>query len=231
MFIGLRALERLYLQKNNISWIHDECFSSHTKALQYIDLSYNLIKSVSRSVFSGLAFIEEINLSHNQITELEEGSFTNLRSLRILDLSYNRLRTVDYTTTFHISGLEILKICCNALVDFNVLSGGATSYGYGNVGNSGEKYGSGGQGSSNSNSNVSPVGSSGGGGGLGGYASMMLHGGILIPGAVGGAIQIALKELDIRQNHLTASTLRQIEMGRLEVLQISGNNLTGNQII
>ncbi len=219
MFVGLRSLERLYLQRNNISWIHDECFSAHTKALQYIDLSYNMIKTVTRSFFTGLAFIEEINLSHNLITELEEGSFSNLRSLRILDLGNNRLTSVDYTANFHVGGLEILKICCNSLIEFNVLSN-PNSYNYGNIGNSGEKY-------------VGVAGSSSGGTGnvgagssTGGYASMMLHGGILIPGIIGGSIQIALKELDLRQNQLTASTLRQIEMGRLEVLQISGNNLT-----
>lgn len=120
------------------------------------------------------------------------------------------------------SGLEILKICCNSLVEFNVLSG---SGGFGYGGNSGEKYGGvGGAGGGGGGSTSGGTGSSSGS--VGGYASMVLHGGILIPGIVGGTIQIALKELDLRQNQLTASTLRQIEMGRLEVLQISGNNLT-----
>lgn len=211
MFIGLRSLERLYLQRNNITWIHEECFSSHTKALQYIDLSYNMIKTVTRSIFTGLAFIEEINLSHNLITELEEGSFSNLRSLRIIDISNNRLTTVDYTANFHVGGLEILKMCCNSLIEFNVLSS-PNSYNYGS---SGEKY-----------AGVAGTGNVGAGSSTGGYASMMLHGGILIPGIIGGNIQIALKELDLRQNQLTASTLRQIQMERVEVLQISTNNLT-----
>lgn len=182
-FWGLRSLERLYLQRNNISWIHGDCFSSQTKALTYIDLSFNGLKTINRAIFSGLAFIEEINLSHNHITTLEEGSFSNLRSLRILDLSSNRVQALHYSATFHPGGLEILKLCCNSLTEFHLPLSMATPSTSGSA-EMGQRFGS-------SPPNI-----------------------------------IALKELDLQNNQVTASTLRQLHLGRLEVLQVSGNNLT-----
>ncbi|XP_035710126.1 protein artichoke [Folsomia candida] len=184
-FSGLRSLERLYLQRNNISWIHGDAFSSQTKALQYLDLSFNQLKTINRAIFSGLAFIEEINLSHNDISTLEDGSFSNLRSLRILDLSTNRIQSLHYASTFHPAGLEILKICCNTLSEL-LIGIPATS--------SSSSLSSGETGSLTSPRFQSPP--------------------------------IALKELDLQQNDLTGSVVRQLNLGRLEVLQISGNNLT-----
>jgi len=199
IFLGLRSLERLYLQKNNISWIHPDTFSSQTKALQYLDLSYNELQSISRTVFAGLAFIEEINLSNNFISSLEEGAFSYLRSLRILDLSYNKLTILDYSQVFHPGGLEILKLCCNSLKEFYVRTS-----------------------SPGSSSLVTPFPHSNTAGGNSGNSPPSSSGEIrLSPG-----IAVALRELDLQQNSLTGSTFRQIEMGRVEVLQISGNNLT-----
>ena len=193
-FLGLRNLERLYLQKNNITSIHSECFSSQTRAIQYIDLSFNSLRTISASLFAGLAFVEEINLSSNQIMALDDGAFANLRSLRIIDLSTNQLTSLDYTLIFHLSGLEILKICCNALNEFRGAGRGLVGMG------------------------SSPGGSSSG---------SSVSNGIYTSGSSSSSgPQISLKELDLRENLLVGSNLRQMEMLRLEVLQVSGNNLT-----
>jgi len=173
MFTGLRSLTRLYLQHNNISWIHGDCFRTQTKAVQYIDLSYNSLKIIYRTVFSALAFIEEINLSHNLISSIEEASFVNLRSLRILDLSHNYLVSVDYGSVFQFSGLHILKLGSNRLLDFNI---------------------------EHRTPAVTGIGPANG--------------------------NILLTELDLSENQLRAQTLQGMEMPRLEVLQLSGNNLT-----
>ena len=186
VFYGLRNLARLHLQKNNISWIHEEALNGHTKAVQYIDLSYNALRTLHKNLFRTLEHIGEINLSHNEIMSVEEGTFTHLQSLRIIDLSYNRLVSLDYTAQFHAVGLEILKICCNTLQQFRVRPSKINPS-------------RGSQASSTTSS--------------GGSAKQQQH-------------VIGLQELDLRKNQLGASTLKHVELPKLRVLQVCGNNLT-----
>ncbi|XP_045149086.1 tsukushi [Echinops telfairi] len=59
-----------------------------------LDLSYNLLTSISPTAFSRLRYLESLDLSHNGLAALPAESFAS-SPLSDLNLSYNRLREVS----------------------------------------------------------------------------------------------------------------------------------------
>uniref|UniRef100_A0AAA9S4M0 Tsukushi n=4 Tax=Bos TaxID=9903 RepID=A0AAA9S4M0_BOVIN len=62
--------------------------------LSGLDLSYNLLTSLSPTAFSRLRYLESLDLSHNGLAALPTGSFTS-SPLSDVNLSHNRLREVS----------------------------------------------------------------------------------------------------------------------------------------
>ena len=62
--------------------------------LSGLDLSYNLLTSLSPTAFSRLRYLESLDLSHNGLAALPAESFTS-SPLSDVNLSHNRLREVS----------------------------------------------------------------------------------------------------------------------------------------
>lgn len=66
--------------------------------LRYIDMNWNQMHIVKRTLFTNLKSLEELNLSWNEITEIQAKAFVNLKKLNRLDLSNNAIGTLTRNT-------------------------------------------------------------------------------------------------------------------------------------
>ncbi|XP_059160471.1 leucine-rich repeat and fibronectin type III domain-containing protein 1-like protein [Physella acuta] len=89
-FLGLEGLKGL-----DLSWNHIESVESlfHLKSLSVLDLSHNLINSLSLDSFSGLSSLKSLNLKNNSLEDFALGMLLNTPSLELLNLQNNLLRT------------------------------------------------------------------------------------------------------------------------------------------
>ena len=135
------TIQRLLLSMNNISNISTGIFANRMyEALQHLDLSHNLIKSLpddicqlSRTLhtlnlagnqldtqslqpISKLTALQSLNLSNNGITALHE-DLGSLSSLEDLNLNYNKLSALPNGFTTNLSRLRHLQLYAN---DFKV---------------------------------------------------------------------------------------------------------------
>ncbi|XP_044307273.1 fibromodulin [Varanus komodoensis] len=89
VFAKLKNLERLYLDRNNLTKIPTPL----PRSLRELHLSYNQISKVPSNALEGLENLTALYLSHNQIYEMGP-NLKGLKSLILADLSYNQLRKV-----------------------------------------------------------------------------------------------------------------------------------------
>ena len=91
-FSGLRALNSLLLNNNNLSTLPAGLFDGLT-ALQYLYLNSNAeMRTLPAGIFDSLSALEYLHLHNNRLNQLPAGLFDELVSLKTLDLSGNRLR-------------------------------------------------------------------------------------------------------------------------------------------
>jgi len=104
---GLRVLN---ISHNEITAVTRKSFALRHNVKLYevsvIDLSYNLIREISGSIFEKFWALRSLNFSHNDLKRLGFGSFGNLPTILHVDLSHNQLRDVGGS----ISGLQSLQV-------------------------------------------------------------------------------------------------------------------------
>jgi len=104
-FTSIRSLN---LSFNEITAVNKKSFKFRHNVKLYemavVDLSHNVLREVSGSVFEKFWALRYLNLSHNSLKRMASGAFGNLPTLLDLDLSHNQLRDLG-----SISGLISLK--------------------------------------------------------------------------------------------------------------------------
>lgn len=113
---GLRRLQELRLQHNNITDISGEIFNGLI-SLRILNISYNGLQSIPEGTFANLKELREIYLNNNLLYELARGVFHRLEQLLVLDLSNNQLSSahIDGGTYIGLIRLVILNLSNNAL--------------------------------------------------------------------------------------------------------------------
>ncbi|XP_026748858.2 toll-like receptor 7 [Galleria mellonella] len=113
---GLRRLQELRLQHNNISDISGETFNGLI-SLRILNISNNNIQSIPEGTFASTKELREVYLNNNLLFELARGVFHRLEQLLVLDLSSNQLSSahIDGGTFIGLIRLVILNLSNNAL--------------------------------------------------------------------------------------------------------------------
>ena len=109
---GVRRLNYLHLQKNQIQTVEGRSFGVHN--ILSVNLAYNEIQSFN---FSGLSY-EKMHLSNNNISNIEEGSFGEISFISALLLERNNLTSIKrksfqgihFISELHLQGNSLQKI-------------------------------------------------------------------------------------------------------------------------
>ena len=80
-----------------------------------LDISKYNLKSVPKSFFLNVKYIEKADLSSNEIEYVEDDAFRHLAYLRTLDLSHNKIQIITTDTLSGLGKLEKLKLSNNLL--------------------------------------------------------------------------------------------------------------------
>lgn len=97
VFQHMDKLKSLDLSVNLLNSLSNESFGS-LKSLQFLDLSYNYISFFNPTVFRGLFELKYLSLRGNKISLLPSGAFKDLLVLKELDLSQNYISTIQVDT-------------------------------------------------------------------------------------------------------------------------------------
>lgn len=114
---GLENVERLYLGKNKISSIATDAFGHGLKNLQILHLNNNNISFLNEITFKGLKSLEKISLSFNLLTEISSKLFSENIRLQEIHLRSNKLMSIDYNAFNHMSSLKTLDLRDNNCID------------------------------------------------------------------------------------------------------------------
>ncbi|KAF2884582.1 hypothetical protein ILUMI_21585 [Ignelater luminosus] len=109
-----RVLQVLYLNNNNISYIHKTTFKNTTN-LRRLDLNDNNISKIEEHTFSGLEKLEYLHLSKNKIREIHKDSFINLQNLLFIDLEDNLLTVINDGTFIRSKALWQVHLARNKI--------------------------------------------------------------------------------------------------------------------
>ncbi|CAD7091308.1 unnamed protein product [Hermetia illucens] len=112
--LGLVNLQRIYLKKSEIQYIHKESFKN-LKILIEIDLSDNKIEMLDKETFSGNDRLRILYLNGNPLKRLIAYQFPILPHLRTLDLHDCLIRFIDPMAFANLNLLEFLYLKNNLL--------------------------------------------------------------------------------------------------------------------
>ena len=105
MFSKLSHLEVLDLAQNQLETISYDAFDGLGKVLS-LDLSTNVLKTLSHSMSSHLSRLWQLDLDHNQLETIPDDAFLGLGQLKYLKLSNNRLTSLNATLVSSMSQLN-----------------------------------------------------------------------------------------------------------------------------
>ncbi|XP_025082331.1 toll-like receptor 4 [Pomacea canaliculata] len=107
-FAGIPHLSFLSLYQNYFHYVDDNRFSelfSNLTNLNYINLGYCSVASISNKTFRGMTSLTTIVLSGNTLRFIPEGTFDDLPNLTSIDLSSNQLSLItEYTFSAALRG-------------------------------------------------------------------------------------------------------------------------------
>uniref|UniRef100_A0A182KD26 Leucine rich immune protein (Coil-less) n=1 Tax=Anopheles christyi TaxID=43041 RepID=A0A182KD26_9DIPT len=92
-FYPLKGLVTLKVMKSNVEFVHGAGDFNSTSALNAINLSYNMLRTVNLNVFAPFAELMQLVLTHNRIESLTGA--LNAPSLTGLMLDHNYLKALD----------------------------------------------------------------------------------------------------------------------------------------
>ncbi|KAI7801066.1 putative tsukushin, partial [Triplophysa rosa] len=120
---GYTTLVSLDLSSNNIAYINPKAFLK-LRYLETLDLSKNVLESLSDGCFTGLPLVE-VDLSENQFKEFSLDIFTTrIQDMPImLDLSKNLLTSISRKTPVHPLYIKSLMLAGNRLRMVPMLTG------------------------------------------------------------------------------------------------------------
>lgn len=121
--ITMKELTYINLSFNRIMIVPPNIFVAEIHShLMEVDLSYNVLYSISPYTFDSLLHLESVSLAHNRIDKLNRHSFNNLPNLNWIDLSHNALENITDTVFSLLPSLQHIDLTFNSLkwFTFNV---------------------------------------------------------------------------------------------------------------
>ncbi|XP_039749842.1 protein artichoke-like [Pararge aegeria] len=97
---GLFSVQTINISRNIITELEE--FTSDLQKLQILDISFNKIKKINRSVFINLFSLRELYLNGNRLTVVTTNLFAKLRKISHIDLSRNDFQVVQMKMLDHI---------------------------------------------------------------------------------------------------------------------------------
>ena len=107
---------RLDLGENRITALETNTFTNIGTHIVSLNLSFNLLSSLQKGVFTNLQSLVHLSLFNNSLTTLNPGIFDNLHSLVFLSAFVNELTTLSRELFSNLHVLKDLYINNNALV-------------------------------------------------------------------------------------------------------------------
>ncbi|XP_023034418.1 uncharacterized protein LOC6648090 [Drosophila willistoni] len=112
--LGLLNLQRIYLKKSEIQYIHKETFRN-LKILVEIDLSDNKLEMIDKDTFMGNDRLRILYLNGNPLKRLAAYQFPILPHLRTLDMHDCLISYIDPMSLANLNLLEFLNLKNNLL--------------------------------------------------------------------------------------------------------------------
>lgn len=91
---NLRNLHKLFIRNATLKQIQRDSLKG-LEILIELDLSYNLLEVLPRSVFNNLVKLRALMLNNNKLKRLEDGLFRNLKFLHKIELKENQLVHIE----------------------------------------------------------------------------------------------------------------------------------------
>lgn len=116
IFTDLQALNEHKLHRNKITFIKSKWFENIYDYSDIVDLSYNLIETISDTDFnSNTKPIYKLDLSYNKISYISPNAFIHLSNTEVINLSYNRLINFESQNLQNIASLDFINLQGNRL--------------------------------------------------------------------------------------------------------------------
>ncbi|XP_037080480.1 toll-like receptor 6 [Pollicipes pollicipes] len=113
-FANLFRLIVLDLSGNMLDTLSQDAFDD-LSSLQVLDLGYNQLQTLPVGVFTSLSNLHTLTLSGNTLSRLERRALEGLHVLSRLSLDYNRLATIDEDAFANASSIQYLHFQRNGL--------------------------------------------------------------------------------------------------------------------
>lgn len=91
---NLRNLHKLFIRNATLKQVNRDSLKG-LEILIELDLSYNLLRSLPRSVFNNLVKLRALMLNNNKLERLDDGLFRNLKFLHKIELKENVLVRIE----------------------------------------------------------------------------------------------------------------------------------------
>ncbi|XP_047511190.1 leucine-rich repeat-containing G-protein coupled receptor 4-like [Pieris napi] len=111
---GFQNLRKAIINHNMIRLLPGNEFFNNSK-LEYLDLSYNNIGSISSNTFRGLTSLKFLDLSWNEIAQIPENSLLEMPSLTQLKLARNYITRVGYLKSTSLSIIDMSSCEINTI--------------------------------------------------------------------------------------------------------------------
>ena len=108
---NITNVEALNLSNNLLTVAEADDLLNFLGALKYLNFSNNNISNITtfQMLTAGTIQLIQLDLSHNIITSISEYVFENLVKLQYLELSYNPFTDIDNRTSYAIGSLKALN--------------------------------------------------------------------------------------------------------------------------
>ncbi|XP_032290596.1 peroxidasin [Drosophila virilis] len=113
-FNGLGQLTTLFLNDNQLAYVHEDAFKGLT-ALRFLYLNKNQLSRLPASIFQHLPRLEALYLEDNDIWQLPAGLFDNLPHLHRLFLHNNKLNSLPQDMFNKLHSLKRLRLDGNPI--------------------------------------------------------------------------------------------------------------------
>jgi insulin-like growth factor-binding protein complex acid labile subunit len=113
-FINSYSLKRLGISGCNTASVSVETFAN-VSALEFLDLSYNRLRSLDINILKVLPNLSVLNLTRNEISEIIPGTFEMVSHLKDLDLSHNRIEHLEFNVFYGLVNLKEIYLQRNNL--------------------------------------------------------------------------------------------------------------------
>lgn len=91
---NLRNLHKLFIRNATLKQVNRDSLKG-LEILIELDLSYNLLRTLPRSVFNNLVKLRALSLNNNKLERLDDGLFRNLKFLHKIELKENVLVRIE----------------------------------------------------------------------------------------------------------------------------------------